>query len=102
MVWEMRLARELEISQDEAGHYIERYFARYAGVQSYLERTVAEARERGYVVTLLGRRRYLPEISAVASICTADIFDEDSPGFAYKPAVDAMLRTLRRSLVKDE
>jgi len=60
----MRLARELEIAQDEAARYIERYFARYSGVQSYIDRTVAEARERGYVLTLLGRRRYLPELNA--------------------------------------
>jgi DNA polymerase-1 len=59
-----RLARELEVSQDEAARYIERYFARYAGVQCYVDRTVAEARARGYVVTLLNRRRYLPELSA--------------------------------------
>jgi DNA polymerase-1 len=63
----MRLARELEIPQEEAARYIERYFARYAGVRDYVDRTVAEARERGYVVTLMNRRRYVPEISARAS-----------------------------------
>jgi DNA polymerase-1 len=57
-----RLARELEIPPDEAARYIRSYFERYAGVRAYIERTVAEARERGYVSTLLNRRRYLPEL----------------------------------------
>ena len=48
----------------------------------------------------LALARELDSISAVASICTAPVFDADSPAFAYRPAVDATLRTLRRSLVK--
>jgi DNA polymerase-1 len=59
-----RLARELDIPQPEAASYIRRYFERYAGVRAFLDATVALARERGYVVTLLNRRRYLPELSA--------------------------------------
>ncbi len=59
-----RLARELEISQDEAAKYIQRYFARYAGVRAFIDRTIEEARARGYVTTLLNRRRFLPEIGA--------------------------------------
>ncbi len=54
------LARQLGISRQEARHYIESYFERYRGVQRYAEAAVAEARERGYVTTLLHRRRYLP------------------------------------------
>ncbi|HEX6988176.1 MAG TPA: DNA polymerase I [Bacillota bacterium] len=56
------LARQLGIPRDEARDFIERYFARYAGVQRYLKGVVAEARERGYVRTLFGRVRYLPDI----------------------------------------
>jgi DNA polymerase-1 len=59
-----RLARELEVPHDEAARYIRRYFERYAGVRAYLDRVVAEARTRGYVSTLLNRRRYLPELGA--------------------------------------
>jgi len=59
-----RAARELGVSMKEADTYIREYFARYAGVRAYLDATVAEARERGYVTTVLGRRRYLPELRA--------------------------------------
>jgi DNA polymerase I len=56
------LARQLGISQDDAKQFIERYFTRFAGVRAWLDRTVAEAREKGYVETLFGRRRYVPEL----------------------------------------
>lgn len=59
-----RLARELAISLVEAERYISSYFARYAGVRAYLEATQAEARTRGYVTTLLGRRRALPDLNS--------------------------------------
>ena len=59
-----RLAGELEISLKEASDYIERYFKRLPGVSSYLEQCLRQARERGYVTTLLGRRRYLPELAS--------------------------------------
>jgi DNA polymerase-1 len=47
----------------EASDYIKRYFERLPGVKSYLEDTLRGARERGYVTTMYGRRRYLPELS---------------------------------------
>ena len=56
------LSRQLGISQDEAKEFIKQYFTRFAGVRAWLDRTVAEARERGYVETLFGRRRYIPEL----------------------------------------
>jgi DNA polymerase-1 len=59
-----RAARELGVSMKEAEAYIRGYFERYAGVRAYLDATVREARERGYVTTVLGRRRYLPELNA--------------------------------------
>jgi len=58
------LARDLGISEKEAEEYIERYFNRYSGVKNYIEKTLSEARQRGYVTTLLGRRRYLPQINS--------------------------------------
>jgi DNA polymerase-1 len=60
----VRAARELGVSVQEAGAYIARYFERYAGVRAFIDDTVAEARQRGYVTTVLGRRRYLPELGA--------------------------------------
>jgi DNA polymerase-1 len=56
------LARQLGITQEQAKGFIAEYFARFAGVRAWLDRTVAEARERGYVETLFGRRRYIPEL----------------------------------------
>ncbi|HEY4100532.1 MAG TPA: DNA polymerase I [Gemmatimonadales bacterium] len=56
------LSKMLGIPQDEAKRFIADYFARFAGVREYLDRQVAVAREQGYVETLFGRRRYLPEI----------------------------------------
>ena len=56
------LARMLSISQDEAKRFIAEYFQRFAGVRAWLDRTVAEARQRGYTETIFGRRRYIPEL----------------------------------------
>ena len=58
-----RLASELAISLGEAAEYIKRYFERLPGVRSYIEQTLVNARERGYVTTMYGRRRYLPELT---------------------------------------
>lgn len=59
-----RLAGELGISLRDASDYIRRYFERLPGVSAYFEQTLGQARERGYVVTMFGRRRYLPELNA--------------------------------------
>ena len=56
------LAKQLDVTRGEAAGYIESYFARYTGVKKYMEEIVAKAREQGYVSTLMGRRRYLPDI----------------------------------------
>ncbi|HUL03540.1 MAG TPA: DNA polymerase I [Gemmatimonadales bacterium] len=56
------LSRQLGITQDEAREFIRQYFTRFAGVRAWLDRTVATARERGYVETIFGRRRYIPEL----------------------------------------
>jgi DNA polymerase-1 len=58
----MRLAREINISLEEAKRFIEAYFATYPGVHQYTVDSVNNARELGYASTLLGRRRYLPEL----------------------------------------
>jgi DNA polymerase-1 len=58
------LAQVLRIPRAQAKSYIESYFARYAGVRAYMQRSIAEAREKAESVTLLGRRRPLPEIHA--------------------------------------
>ncbi len=57
------LAVQLGCSRKEAGEFIENYLSRYKGVKEYMERMKALARSQGYVTTLLGRRRYLPDIN---------------------------------------
>ena len=57
------LSHQLGISQDEAKSFIAQYFDRFAGVRAYLDLQVRLAREHGYVETLFGRRRYIPEIN---------------------------------------
>jgi DNA polymerase-1 len=56
------LARQLGISQEEAKEFIRLYFERFAGVRSFLDATIERARRCGYVETLFGRRRYIPEM----------------------------------------
>lgn len=58
------LSQNLGITRKEAAQFIERYFASYPGVKEYMEAIVREAKEKGYVTTLLNRRRYLPEITS--------------------------------------
>ena len=56
------LAQRLEITPEEAQTIIQEYFVKYPGVNDFIIRTLNEARQKGYVTTLLNRRRYLPEI----------------------------------------
>ena len=58
------LSQDLSITRKEAAEYIERYFETYPGIKTFLDDTVAHAKEQGYVVTLFGRRRPVPELSS--------------------------------------
>jgi DNA polymerase-1 len=58
------LSQQLGIEPKIAQAYIDEYFRKYAGVQTYIERCLEEARQKGYVTTLLQRRRYLPDITS--------------------------------------
>ncbi len=58
------LSETLNISKDEAKNYIDRYFERHLGVKKYIEEIILQVKERGYVTTLLGRKRPLPEINS--------------------------------------
>ena len=62
-----RLARDSDLTLAEAENYIRDYFARFPGVQKYLDETKQKARDNGYVETLLGRRRYFPVFQHQAS-----------------------------------
>ncbi len=58
------LAQQLNIDPKIAQAYIDAYFEKYAGVRIYIEKSLEEARQKGYVTTLLQRRRYLPDIQS--------------------------------------
>ena len=58
------LSEDLSIGRKEAAKYIEDYFKTYPGIKTFLDDTVAHAKEMGYVVTLFGRRRPVPELSS--------------------------------------
>ncbi|SDF78657.1 DNA polymerase I [Sporomusa acidovorans] len=58
------LSRDIGVSRKEAAHYIDSYFAKYQGVRRYIDDVVAGAHRDGYVTTLFGRRRQLPDINS--------------------------------------
>ena len=58
------LASQLDVSRKEAQAFIDRYFAHFSGIQEFMEKVVGQAREQGFVTTLTGRRRSVPEINS--------------------------------------
>jgi len=85
------LASQLGIPRDEAERYIKGYFERYAGVRKWLDRTVAEVRERGYTLTLHGRRRTIPDIHST---------NVNARNFAERTAVNTPLQGTAADLIK--
>ncbi|MFC1559833.1 DNA polymerase I [Candidatus Margulisiibacteriota bacterium] len=60
---EFGLSKSLNIKKTEAGKYIENYFKRYSGVKTFIDKTISQAKKDGFVCTLLGRKRPLPDIN---------------------------------------
>ncbi|MCA1032015.1 DNA polymerase I [Bacillus timonensis] len=58
------LSQNLDITRKEAADFIERYFNSFPGVKEYMDEIVQEAKQKGFVTTLLQRRRYIPEITS--------------------------------------
>lgn len=58
------LSQDLSITRKEAARYIEHYFETYPGIKTFLDQCVADAKEKGYAVTLFGRRRPVPELKS--------------------------------------
>jgi DNA polymerase-1 len=85
------LAAQLGIPQAEARAYIERYFARYAGVQSFIEKTLEETRKTGSVRTLFGRVRPIPDIESR---------NPNQRGFAERTAINTPLQGTAADLIK--
>ncbi|MBM6860084.1 DNA polymerase I, partial [Clostridium saudiense] len=65
------LSQDLKITKKEASEYMEIYFDRYPKIKGYLEGTKEEAKEKGYVLTILNRRRFIPEIKSSNKIVKA-------------------------------
>ncbi|MDU2995362.1 MAG: DNA polymerase, partial [Clostridium sp.] len=65
------LAQDLKITKKEAGEYMDIYFERYPKIKSYLEEIVSKAKEEGFVLTILNRRRFIPEIKSSNKIVKA-------------------------------
>jgi DNA polymerase-1 len=85
------LSQSLGIEVDKAKEFIDSYFERYPDVKSYLEGLIAEAREKGFVTTILGRRRYIPEINS------SDIRLRQ---FAERTAVNAPIQGSAADIIK--
>jgi DNA polymerase-1 len=85
------LSRGLDISPKQAQEFLDRFFARHPKVKAYLARTVKEGRERGFVATLLGRRRYLPELRSG---------NPNLRGFGERMATNAPIQGTAADLVK--
>ncbi|MBI5167112.1 MAG: DNA polymerase I [candidate division NC10 bacterium] len=85
------LASDLGITQEEAKGYIDRYFAHYQGVKAYIERVISEARQAGYVTTVLGRRRYIPELHST---------DHNLRGFGERTAINTPIQGSAADLIK--
>ena len=58
------LAKNINVSRREAREFMDRYLERYSGVREYMQTSVQEGRDKGYALTLMGRRRYLPELAS--------------------------------------
>lgn len=85
------LSRELGISRQEAQDYINLYFERYQGVKEWIEKQIKEARLKGYVTTLLGRRRYLKDINSK---------NYNLRSFAERAAVNSTLQGTAADVIK--
>ena len=65
------LAKDLKITKKEAAEYMQIYFDRYPNIKTYLDKLIKEAKDKGYVLTILNRRRFIPEIKASNKIVQA-------------------------------
>ncbi len=85
------LAQSLGIDRKEAETYIRTYFERYSGVKKFIERTKDEVRESGFAITLLGRKRPIPDMKSR---------NASARGFAERTAVNTPLQGTAADLIK--
>lgn len=85
------LAERLNIPRKEAGSIIDNYFEQYPGVKNYMDATIVNAREKGYVETLMGRRRNLRDINSS---------NQNVRGFAERNAINAPIQGTAADMIK--
>lgn len=85
------LSKNLGISRTEAKEIIDNYFTQYSSIKEYMENAVKKARENGYVETILGRRRYLPDITSANAVVR---------GFAERNAINAPIQGSAADIIK--
>lgn len=85
------LAERMEVSRTEAKELIDSYFKTYPKVKEYMEKSVEVARERGYILTEFGRRRYLPDITSRNAVVR---------GYAERNAVNAPIQGTAADIIK--
>jgi DNA polymerase-1 len=85
------LAQNLSISRTEAKGIIDAYFAEYNTIKTYMDQVIAQARELGYVETIMKRRRYLPDINSANAVVR---------GYAERNAVNAPIQGSAADIIK--
>jgi len=85
------LSRSLKIEVNQAEDFINRYFAKYQGVKEYIEKTIEEAKTKGYVKTMFGKKRYIPEISSS---------NRQKKEFAYRVAINTPIQGSAAEIIK--
>ena len=85
------LAERMNVSRGEAKELIENYFATYSGVKRYMDESIDVAREKGYIETILHRKRYLPDINSHNSVVR---------GYAERNAINAPIQGSAADIIK--
>lgn len=85
------LAQRMGVSRTEAKELIENYFKTYSGIKQYMDRSIEQARERGYIETILNRKRYLPDITS---------HNATVRGFAERNAINAPIQGSAADIIK--
>jgi DNA polymerase-1 len=85
------LSQNLNIKRTEAKDLIDNYFAQYPGIKSYMDKSIELARENGYVETIMGRRRYLPDIKSASAVVR---------GFAERNAINTPIQGSAADIIK--
>jgi DNA polymerase-1 len=85
------LSQNIGVSQADAKKYIDTYFERYAGVKAFMDKTIEQAKKQGYVTTILGRRRPIPELQSS---------DPAQRGFGERMAVNSPIQGSAADLIK--